>query len=385
MAKTIAQLFSELRPDPWRKDAAFSPEVHSANHQLFTATNPDTSTRILNDFIQKHQPCLFGKAGAALGLISYCILNESDLLGPEETLMAKIQRARTAWTREAFYGRKSGFVVSVTSQTIAKALPNDTMKELARRLCSFYLEKEIKDNEVHLEDVFLEMPGQRQTTWKWKAGVNYFCAQGDGRWWRDHRIPGGMAFSVNSVGHRVKSAKLAAAMRQGVQTLGAPEEEWDASKIDSLEKALILAMRTIANASPAVSGKATELLPVPAQPNNLRPQVCPVQLPQELAQKDFCEYKGYYHTDYTLPEEYFRPDVERPVHTKGHILDFTYLFHRSVDNPAFFAMGEGQQIRADEADAAPGDQMAFYLKRLKTKEETMRIADSERLLKALSR
>ena len=54
----------------------------------------------------------------------------ADLLGAEEALMAKIQRARTAWTREAFYGRKSGFVVSVISQTIANALPNDTMKEL---------------------------------------------------------------------------------------------------------------------------------------------------------------------------------------------------------------------------------------------------------------
>src|SRR5258708_4064151 len=177
MAKTVAQLFSELRPDPWRQNAPFSPEVHSANLPLFAAANPEASAKILDDWIQKHQPCLFGKAAATRDLLSYCMLTESDLLGTEESLMAKIQAARTAWTREAFYGRKSGFVICAISPTIATAVPDDAVKELARRLCSFYLETEIKDNEVHLEDVFLEMPGQRQTTWKWRAGVNYFSAQ----------------------------------------------------------------------------------------------------------------------------------------------------------------------------------------------------------------
>jgi len=384
MATTTSALFSRLKPDPWRKQTPFSEDIAAANAALFVEASPEASAELLNRWIQKNQPCLFGKAGATLGLISYCILNESDILGPEDSLMAKIQAARTAWTREAFYGRKSAFVVSLISPTLATAIPDDTVREFARRICSLYLETDIKDNEVHLEDVFLEMPGQRQTTWKWRAGVNYFSSQGDGRWWRDHRIPGGMAFSVNSVGHMAKSGKLAAAMQQFIKALGAPEEEWEASKIDSLDKALVLAMRTIANAFPAISGKATELLPMPAEISEL-PR-CPVELPKDLADKNYCEYKGHYHTDYTLPEEYFRPDVLRPPETKTHRLDFTYIYHRTQDNPSFFAMGEGQQIRTDSdaTEASPADAVSAFLKRLKANEEAIQLSQSPRLLRALS-
>src|SRR5439155_13198642 len=122
--KPIAQLFSDLKPDPWREKSPFAPEVQSANAELFATTDPHLSAKTLNAWIQKHQPCLFGKAAATLDLISYCILTESDLRGSEDSLMSKIQAARIAWTREAFHGRKSGFIVCVISPTIATALPS---------------------------------------------------------------------------------------------------------------------------------------------------------------------------------------------------------------------------------------------------------------------
>jgi hypothetical protein len=34
--------------------------------------------------------------------LSYCILNESDLEGPDEAVRDKIQEARLEWLREAF-------------------------------------------------------------------------------------------------------------------------------------------------------------------------------------------------------------------------------------------------------------------------------------------
>jgi hypothetical protein len=77
---------------------------------------------------------------------------------------------------------------------------------------------------AHLEQIYLQKPDARMTTWKWFAGVNYFCAQGDKRWWQDHRIPGGMAFSVNSVGHLVKSGMIAKAMNELDGLTGAPGE-----------------------------------------------------------------------------------------------------------------------------------------------------------------
>jgi len=36
-------------------------------------------------------------------------------------------------------------------------------------------------------------------------------------------------------------------------------------------------------------------------------------------------YVGWYHTDYTIPSEYFRPDVERPQDLRPFYLDFTYI------------------------------------------------------------
>jgi hypothetical protein len=112
-------------------------------------------------------------------------------------------------------------------------------------------------------------------------------------------------------------------------------------KINSLDVALEFAMRTISAASNAPSGKATELLPIeeglPA---------CPFELPPNLAGKNHCEYLGYYHTDITVPSEYFRSDVNRPDDVGPHRLDFTYLFKSGSDNPAYITMAAGRRVKA---------------------------------------
>jgi hypothetical protein len=155
--------------------------------------------------------------------------------------------------------------------------------------------------------------------------------------------------------------------------IDAPDEGYPGSKVDSLAKALDLAMRTIDKASDAVSGKATEPLPLPKDRSNLPVSECPVKLSSAMSDKNFCEYQGYYHTDYTLPSEYFLPDVKRPDGLKIHFLDFTYLFHKSVDNPDFKLMSEGQQIRRidGEVEEPPTLHNMDYLqlKRLMGEEE----------------
>ena len=352
MASSISDLLSQLRPDPWRARQGFSPEVEEANRELF---RPDITEiqaeQVLSGWLQKHQPCLFGRIAAKLGAVSYCILNETDLQQSDELIKQKIQTARLAWTHEGFEGGKSAFVILAISPQIANAVPGPEMRELARRLAYLYLEEDIVMDNAHLEQVYLQKPGARLTTWKWFAGVNYFCAQGDKRWWQDHRIPGGMAFSINSVGHLVKSGMIANAMKELDRMMDAPDESYPETKVDSLAKALELAMRTISKASDAISGKATELLPLPEDASKFPVPVCPVNLSPAMSEKNFCEYRGQYHTDYTLPSEYFLPDVERPDGLKVHALDFTYLFHKSIDNPDFRLMGEGQQIRRIEEDA----------------------------------
>lgn len=389
MADFVRRYLSQLRPDEWRTQRGFSEEVDEANRLLFDPRLTRTEGEaVVGGWLQKWQPCLFGRIAAKLGSLTYCLLSEADLNEPDESIQAKIQAARVSWTREAFEGRKSGFIVLAVSPAIASAIPGPEVQDLARRLCFLYLQTEIELDRIHLEDVFLEKPGARRTTWRWHAGVNYFCTQADRRWWNDHRIPGGLAFSVNSVGHLVKSGMIAKAMAQLDELTGAGTEQYPETRIDSLDKALELAMRTIAMASDTVSGKATELLPLPADRSQLPVSECPVKLSRLVADRNFCQYSGYYHTDVTLPPEYFLPDVERPGTARRHLLDFTYLFHKSVENPAHALMGEGQQIRSVSVGGAAmpplRDSESVQARQLKGHEEEVLINEHERLRESLA-
>jgi hypothetical protein len=351
--------------------------------------NPDASEHdiiaVLAGWLQRYQPCLFGRIAAKLGFLNYCILTEADLRQTDEAIKNKIQLARLGWTRDAYEGKTSGFIILAVSAKLVFGLPSDDMKDFAKRLGVLYLETEIETDQIYTDEIFLEKPGRVRTTWRWPVGVNYFSAQGDKRWWQDHRIPGGMAFSMNSVGHMVKSGMLASSMKDLETVMGAPEEGWVEGKIDSLEKALEMALRTIFMASDTVSGKATELLSLPADFRSLPVQKCPVALPPFLKDKNFCEYKGWYHTDYTLPSVYFCPNVERPRELIPHILDFTYLFHENIENPDYYTMGKGRRVRAGvKKRASAGSRLSNTAKNeRKSGVQSVKIRDQKSLLAAL--
>jgi hypothetical protein len=349
VSESISSLFQQLTEDAWRKEIGFSSDIEAVNQVLFNSNTTELKAiGALNGWIQKHQPCVFGKMAAKFGFISFCLLSESDLMMTDEKIRDKIQKSRLQWLKDGFEGKKSNFIILAVSPTLSFAVPDHVVARLAQRLCSLYLDRDIEFDFVHHEELFLEKPGSARMTWKWLAGVNYFSAQGDQRWWNDHRIPGGIGFSVNSVGHLVKSEKIARAMADLNKELGIEDEEgWNDSKVESLNKALVLAMQTISQASDTVSGKATELLSLSREASHDERPGCPITLPSSLADKDYCSYAGYYHTDYTLPTEYFSPDVERPTETEPFLLDFTYLFHKHVSNPDYWTMGEGQRIRTD--------------------------------------
>jgi hypothetical protein len=380
MGRSVAQLLASLENDPLRGKQPFSAALLEAQEKMFTAAkskNKDDIANTLGEWLQHNQPCLFGRVAAKLDLIEYCILFEEDLEKTDQEIMNQIQRSRQNWTREGYAGRKSAFIIIAVSEKIARALPNNAMKDLTKRLCFLYLREEIEVDRIYVDELFLEIPNNRKTTWKWPTGVNYFSAQGDGRWWQDHRIPGGMAFSVNSIGHMVKAGRLAKGMKEVLKLVDSPEEGWTPSLVDSLEKSLDLAMRTIAGASDAASGKATFLLPLSTEEKKTLPQ-CPIQLPKQVSGMNHCEYAGFYHTDYTIPSEYFIPDVTRPVGTIEHRLDFTYLFVQDVDNPDHDQMGTGMQVRS----SITGGDYKIISKTLRGAPQEVAIEENPRLLEA---
>jgi hypothetical protein len=343
MSNSITSLFEEIESDPARTEIGFNDDIVEANNALLAAEDDEEKIITeLNKWLQKNQPCLFGRLAARLNLLSFCIITEADLIQNDEYIRDKIQDARTAWTSAGYAGEKSGFIVYVSSPKISLSLPNEKLLSFSKRLCSLYLLEEIEENRIYTDEIWLEKPGSNRLTWKWDAGVNYFCTNADKRWWQDHRIPGGMAFSINSVGHMAKGGGIAKIMNGLNEMLRVTDESYLTSKVDSLGQALEFAMRTIAKASDTVSGKATELIDLSGTAHAI---TCPIKLPPQLEGKDYCNYKGQYHTDITIPSEYFLPDIERPKNLMDHTLDFTYMFDSNIDNPDFIRMGKGRVVK----------------------------------------
>jgi hypothetical protein len=351
MGPSLAALIAGLQHDDWRAREGFSDDIAAANEELFKCTSDPARAEVLQRWLQKHQPCLFGRLAARHDLLSFCILTEGDYSRGDQHVRAKIQAARLQWTESGFRGKKSGFIIAAVSPELATCKPGPVAQQIAERLCALYLERDIPIDTILHDDIYLERPGEPRRTWAWKVGINYFASSGDKRWWHDHRIPGGIAFSMNSVGHMVKSGLLAKATQAADELLGDPGEGDYFSVVDSLGKALDLAMRTIHLAAKTPHGQATRLLELPAEPSTL--PSCPIPLPGILTGKNHCAYAGYYHTDYTMPSCYFIEDVARPAGLSEHSLDFTYLFHNDAENPEHISMGIGRRIRSGESQSVP--------------------------------
>jgi len=343
MSKIISELYAKLEADPWRQKKGYSNEMDEAHKQLAAAKDDEEKvSEIITSWLQKYQPCLFGRIAAKFNLLSFCILTENDLMSDDETIQEKIQSARTKWTAAGFTGKKSGFIIFASSSKIAHSLPDHTLMSLAKEICAKYLLEVVTEDEIYTDEIWLEKPGKEKTTWKWLAGVNYFCANADYRWWQDHRIPGGLAFSVNSVGHLAKSSGIGKALAEMHRTFEDYDESYIKTKVDSLTEALEFAMRTINLASDSISGKATELIDTEMENH---PSACPISLPKTLKGKSCKQYKGHYHTDVTVPSAYFAATVDRPELSPVFTLDFTYLYDENINNPDHITMGQGRQIR----------------------------------------
>jgi len=354
MHNSIAALYDKIEPDPWRAGAGFTPEFDLAQQKVLAAKSDQDRIQVLGSWFQQFQPCLFGRIAAKWDLISYCWLTEPDLRATDEAIRQKIQDARSEWTRLAYDGKKSGFVIIAATERLAHANPDANLLALATRLCELYLLQEIHPNRIYTDEIFLELPTPERITWRWNVGANYFGAAADGRWWQDHRIPGGVGFSMNSVGHLVKSTVISGKIGELEEALGiSGDHPSGRSKIGSLPKALEMAMRTIEKAAPTPWGRATELLPLPADISTLPVHPCPTTLPSFLTQKNYCQYQGYYHTDETVPAEYFRPDVARPADVAPKQLDFTYLIEDDILNPDFVTTGTGRRVRDFDSDSSP--------------------------------
>ncbi len=236
-------------------------------------------------------------------------------------------------------------MIVAISPIIANARPGPDLHRLALSLCELYLGVAVSDEILHDRLILgINRGGESLEYRSWSVGVNYFSAQGDGRWWHDHRIPGGMAFSMNSIGHMAR-AKVE---RGATKKRGDAQHAGELSREKLVYWALPTAMKTIGPPQDG-STRGTWLAPHGSFEQDREPPSFE-QRPRyfgDLARFSENRYKGRYHTDHTVPSPYFDEGLwkleELPERDD---LYFTFLHNRAeVD---YQSMGIGLELAGPE-------------------------------------
>jgi len=349
MDDSLPELLNQLTEDKWRQDNDFSPEMTELHKLLFHpfATNADCELAI-GRWLQKKQPCIFGRIAAGSDKVHCCIIRDGDLQKGDHHVASCIHEQLLAWKRRSLRPAPQiavpghGFLLVVCSPRVCLAEPNDALYRLAIRLLDLWecARTTEKHGDVYWEHLYLAEPGSGFR--KFSIMIDFFASQGDRRWWHDHRFPGGIAFTANSAGHMARC------------------RQWYDGKERRLEWLTSTAMRTISLAANTPYGKATWLRDIPSDGRPFIPNVpCPFsepdRIPRDLRGKDWTRYGGDFHTDQSVRREFFRPEADKPVPAGASdwLLDFTYLHDAREED--HIKLIEGQAVSEAEVYSELGD------------------------------
>lgn len=309
--------------DRFRKTHPFSEDIE-ATHAILFSPRYDKRRKIsaYRRWLEINQPCVFGRVAAKNKNVFICLLEEHEILRMkkgDDDLRDTIQDHRQVWKRHALEGLSSSFLILLLSRTLVNREPGDHLKEICRRLLELYMEIDRIDDDTfrtQREYVFLRKSqvGGESRLLKFSTLPNIFCAQADGRWWHDHRTPGGIMITSNALGHFTYS-------RSRVPTLQEKE------KILALEHA----MRTINNAyTGPTRGKmkhcpATFLLPIKDG------EISPLREGSEFRKYSADHYQGYFHTDHLVPSVFFKRERDPKELKLYEDLTFRYIYDPTTD------------------------------------------------------
>ena len=324
MKPHLAELLLDLKfhgaEDSFRKKRPFSEDIETTHSILFNSRYDKwRKLRAYRKWLASGQPCLFGKAAAKTNSVFICILEEQEILRMrrgDDDLRDTIQDHRQAWKRCALEGGFSSFMVLLLSKSLVTKEPGDQLKEICRRLLELYMETERIDDDTIVpqrEYVFLRTePGKFL---KFATLPNVFCAQGDGRWWHDHRTPGGIMITSNALGHFELSKSRSAAVGEKETT-----------------HALDNAMRTIKNAfgsDKRIRGlahcPATRLIP------RTQDEHSPIREGSDLSAYSPSGYQGFFHTDHLVPSVFFHKERDQKELALYENLSFQYIYDPVAD------------------------------------------------------
>lgn len=332
MAK-IHQLLARLEGDPWRKTNPFSEEIREACEVLLNPyARDDERRKMINAWVAKFQPCVFGQVAARSEGLFISIIDSDMLKRGDKAIKEKLCEDKRTWKQWSLSQKgRHGFLIAVLSPELNFAAPNRALKDFAEHIRSLFSKDAKKDavgNDVAYECLYLKNP-ETEEIYKFRVILDFFAAAGDGRWWHDHRFPGGIAFTFNSLGHLAKT------------------RQWYERNSNPLEMSAKMAMHTIANAyqHPA-HGKATWLVDLNGKPP-MKPMECPFSNPENLKGdikgKDWTTYQGFHHTDHSIRAEFF-DGSDAPDRSRGpFLLDFSYISGN----------GSGENVELMEGNVVP--------------------------------
>jgi len=308
-------------PDRFRQQHPFSEDVEGLHAILF---NPRYSKRrkrsAYKGWLESNQPCVFGRVAAKNKFVFICLLEEDEILRMrrgDDDLRETIQDHRQVWKRHALEGLSSSFVILLLAKSLVDKEPGDALKEVCRRLLELYMEVEpIPDDTIlpQREYVFLR---RKSKVLKFSTLPNIFCSQADGRWWHDHRTPGGVMITSNALGHFAYA-------RPGLDVLA------EKDKVLNLENA----MRTISNAFPGPGGrKPRGLVHCPATwlARRKEGEASPLRETSAFNNCSPDHYGGYFHTDHLIPSAFFRKERDPKDLATFDNLSFRYIFDAVAD------------------------------------------------------
>jgi hypothetical protein len=195
--------------------ASFGADIDAAHEVLLDPTaTPAAKESVLRAWIQRSQPCLFGRLAAREGpgraapkglTLDIALIDEADLLRGDLHTAAAIRRARLRWKARASRGESSAFLIVFNSARLARALPSEELATACQHLAGLYLHEVgvVERDVVYTEAVPLH---DRGGDWSlFKASTQLFYAGAHLMRNHDRRFPGGVAIIANAPGHYARS------------------------------------------------------------------------------------------------------------------------------------------------------------------------------------
>jgi hypothetical protein len=351
---TIVDLFARLSGDTWRVSHQFSEDLLQANALLHnSAATEGEMAECAALWCLRKQPCQFGRVAASAGRLHFCFLTEQAVAEwSDEEIAEKIGEEKQLWKQRAaiepFRGAHS-FLLVVASPRVALAAPDQNLRAFSDRLLELAgweadRRGARRKNTVTSDFLYLKHPTDG-SFYGFRFNADFFACAGDGRWWHDHRFPGGIAFTANSTGHMIAVREWYLGKEQG--------RAW------ALKQAMLTidnAMRTLEteSAEPSEQGRATWLRSLDSDGKPLVTATsCPLaKIPTALEGKDWTRYEGVLHTDHAVREEFFLDRKVAPTASKPYLMDFTYLYDEKQDD--FIRFTGGQPFTAEQVFAEIG-------------------------------